>query len=423
MNYPTLVCKRCGLLLTLLIASVNLLMADALSDFTGSGAINAPQASVYIVDLKSGRELVAHNTDKPLIPASIMKSVTIATLLEKVGPDFRYSTPVYIDGDVADGVLAGNIIVIASGDPSVNTRHAPGSDDFPAEIADALKTLGIKRVEGRIIIDESDFPGPAINPNWASGDLPHSYGTGSHGFNFEDNASGKKSVKDPAGVFRTRLKSALAKAGISIGDSAVNGNLKRKSLLGEHRSQPIDELMRSCMMRSDNQFAEAFLRTVGKTYGSEGSSAEGAAKMTEYWRKRHAALSGINIVDGSGLSRANRVTTRFMADVLRMMASNPYYASFFPLAGQEGTLRSFLKDTPLDGWIAMKTGSMNGIQCYAGYKLDEEYAPTHIVVVMLNEMSNRSAARRQVEKLLLRTFVNDQQYDTYGSDSEPAEQD
>lgn len=420
MILPTSLFKRLGLLLTTVLVSVNLLLADALSDFTGSPAINAPQASVYIINLENGRELVAHNIDKPLIPASIMKSVTIATLLEKVGPDFRFATPVYMDGAVADGVLEGNIIVEASGDPSINTRHAPGSNDLPVEIADALKALGIKRVSGRVLIDESGFPGAAINPSWASGDLPHSYGTGTHGFNFEDNASGKKSVKDPAGVFRSRLRAALSKAGIALGDSNISSS-RHKTLLGEHRSEPVDEIMRSCMMRSDNQYAEAFLRAVGKTYGKEGSTAEGAAKLLEHWRKRHADMAGVNVVDGSGLSRSNRVTTRFMADVLRMMASNPYYASFFPLAGQEGTLRSFLKDTPLDGWIAMKTGSMNGIQCYAGYKLDEDYAPTHIVVVMLNEMANRGAARRQVEKLLLRTFVNDQQYDTYGDDSESAE--
>lgn len=93
-----------------------------------------------------------------------------------------------------------------------------------------------------------------------------------------------------------------------------------------------------------------------------------------------------------------------MADVLRHMSGNPYYASFFPLAGQEGTLKKFLAGTPLDGEIAMKTGSMNGIQCYAGYKLDSEYAPTHIVVVMMNRLSNRASARAALQKLLLAAF-------------------
>ena len=86
------------------------------------------------------------------------------------------------------------------------------------------------------------------------------------------------------------------------------------------------------------------------------------------------------------------------------MSIDPYYASFFPLAGQEGTLRRFLADTPLDSYIALKTGSMNGIQCYAGYKVDDNYAPTHAVVVILNNMSDRQAARKAVGDLLLSLF-------------------
>ncbi len=116
-------------------------------------------------------------------------------------------------------------------------------------------------------------------------------------------------------------------------------------------------------------------------------------------------MQGVNIVDGSGLSRQNRVTARFMAYVLAERSENPYYASFFPLAGQEGTLRSFLAETPLEGYVALKTGSMKGIQCYAGYKLDDNYAPTHIIVVMMNEMTNRTAAREGLRRLCSR-FLN-----------------
>ncbi len=122
------------------------------------------------------------------------------------------------------------------------------------------------------------------------------------------------------------------------------------------------------------------------------------------WRKHKAPMNSVNIVDGSGLSRSNRVTAEFMASVLKERSGNPYYASFFPLAGQEGTLKKFLCGTPLEGYVAMKTGSMKGIQCYAGYKLDDDYVPTHIIVVMLNNMSNRSLAREAVSGVLMSVF-------------------
>lgn len=382
-------------------------LADALTDFVESKAINAPQAAVLITDLATGEVLASHNADNPLIPASIMKCVTTATLLEEVGHEYRYETEVYTTGKISDGTLHGDLLVVASGDPSLNSRHLPEGGDIAREIAEALRLKGIRTVEGRIRVDESVFSGPAINPLWASGDLPHAYGTGSHGLNFEDNASGKSSVKDPSAVFITRVRSALSREGIETVGSEEASTDSRRHLLLTHRSPAADEIMRSCMMRSDNQYAEAMLRTVAVAKGKPGSTEEGASLETSQWKRRKAPSQGVTIVDGSGLSRSNRMTARFMTHVLKQMASNPYYASFFPLAGQEGTLRKFLAGTALDSYVALKTGSMNGIQCYAGYRLDDNYAPTHTVVVMLNEMGNRQAARAEVQKLLLNLLTDD----------------
>lgn len=388
-------------------SSVMLMLASELQDavcaFKQSAGLDSTQTSVLVIDIKSGERMIDINSSLPLIPASITKCVSTATLLEKVGSKFRYETPVWYTGGIHDGVIEGDLVIQASGDPSLNSTHDPGSSDIVAEIVDALKALKVHEIAGALVIDESDFPGPAINPTWQKGDLPHAYGTGTHGFNFEDNASGRRSVADPAVVFKSRLRGALAKAGIGIGSASVHAD-GRRHRLGEHRSEQIDEIMRSCMMRSDNQYAEALLRGVGLHYGKSGSTAKGAEEEMKYWKRQHADMEGVKIVDGSGLSRTNRITANFMADVLRHMSGNPYYASFFPLAGQEGTLKKFLAGTPLDGEIAMKTGSMNGIQCYAGYKLDSEYAPTHIVVVMMNRLSNRASARAALQKLLLAAF-------------------
>ncbi len=397
------VLKRTSLFLLLCVLAFIQVYADALSDFTGSRSINAPKTSVLVIDIEDGSEILSHNAELPLIPASIMKCVTTATLLEKTGSGFRYETPVYYTGNLEGGVIDGNIVVEASGDPSLNSVHDPESPDFVTEIVDVLLAAGVREVKGSVVVDEERYPGPAVNPLWASGDLGHSYGTGTHGFNFEDNASGKRSVSDPAAIFRSRLRAAAAAAGISIGQVDVS-NSGHRHRLGRHRSATVDEIMRSCMMRSDNQFAEAMLRKIGEEYGGEGSVAKGASEESKFWKHKKADMKGVSIYDGSGLSRSNRLTARFMADVLMCMADNPYYASFFPLAGQEGTLKRFLAGSALEGLIALKTGSMSGIQCYAGYKLDENYAPTHVVVVMMNDMANRTAARSQVETLLLKTF-------------------
>ena len=369
-------------------------------------AVNGQSTAVAVIDLSSGKTIAAAGEKNPLIPASVMKAVTVGSLMNEVDDDTRYRTEVFIDGPVRDGILEGNILVVGSGDPSLNSRHEPLSENICKEITEALRQRGVKSVAGRIITDGAIFPGPAVPPSWAKADLSTYYGTGIHGLNFEDNASGRNSVPNPAAVFESRLKSSLASAGITIDSRAVpQGD---RTLLVEHVSPQIYEIMRSCMMRSDNMFAESLLRTYALRRGEPGTTERAARLETDYWKERGLPMEGVTIVDGSGLSRSNRLTAAFLAAVLTEMADNVEYASFFPLAGQEGTLKKFLADTPLETYIALKTGSMNGIQCYAGYKVDEDFAPTHAVVVIGNSFpSSRAAFRQAVETMLLEIFADD----------------
>ena len=81
------------------------------------------------------------------------------------------------------------------------------------------------------------------------------------------------------------------------------------------------------------------------------------------------------------------------------------YVSLFPKAGRDGTLKRFLRKTRLDGKLALKTGSMTGVQCYAGYKLDGDDNPTHVVVIMVNNFGcERVDVRKAAERLLLELF-------------------
>ncbi|MDE7412263.1 MAG: D-alanyl-D-alanine carboxypeptidase/D-alanyl-D-alanine-endopeptidase [Muribaculaceae bacterium] len=376
--------------------------AGPLEIFTSSKGITPSQSAVMITDLKTGETIISYNVDKPLIPASIMKSVTVAGLLSHTGPSYRYVTDVMTTGPAVNGVLGGDVLVIGSGDPSLNSRHLMAGGDIVSEIVKALSSKGIKRIKGKIKVDESIWAGPATVSSWGTGDLSQAYGTGQHGLNFQDNANGGKSVANPAGVFLSKMKTELASAGIVL----ENGEMPetKRQLLVSHQSVPVDEIMRSCMMRSDNQYAEAMLRTLAVVKNKPGSTSEGARLNTDFWTGHRAPMAGVNIVDGSGLSRQNKVTAAFMTHVLQTMWHDPYYVSFFPLAGVEGTLRKFLAGTPLESYIAMKTGSMTGIQCYAGYKLNDDYEPTHTIVVVMNQLVNRDVARKSVENMLLSLF-------------------
>ncbi len=374
--------------------------------FVKASGIKPESVAVMITDLSDNKVIGSHNISTPLIPASIMKSVTTAALLNKVGPNYRYHTGIFIDGSLDMGILRGNLVIVGACDPSVNSMSEPYGQNIIEEITDALRLAGINKIEGKIIIDESEFAGSPRPDSWMAADFRESYGTGIHAFNFENNARGGRSVENPSSVFISRLKSALAKEMISIDEKDLG--IGKRTQIFDHVSPPIDEIMRSCMMRSDNMFAEAMLRTYGKLEGKDGSTPSAANSEYAFWVERKMPMEGVEIIDGSGLSRQNRVTAEFMNGILTQMSGDATYASFFPLAGQEGTLKKFLAETPLDSYIAMKTGSMKGIQCYAGYKLDEDYVPTHSVVIIMNDIvGKRDRVRKAAENMLLDIFINE----------------
>lgn len=375
---------------------------NAVEEFASS--LRRDRCSLYVYDLRADTLVAAYNDTVPLTPASITKSISVASTLLSSGTDFKYHTKIYGTGPVADGVLEGNLLIVGGGDPSLGAECDPKGTDIRTELTAAMKRAGITAVRGKILTDGSIFPGPATHPSWGSGDLAASYGTGCHGLNYRQNKSGKSAVKNPAATLRQALAQNLQANGITLMDSALSDTQSRHLLL-DHPSPPISEIMRSCMMRSDNLYAEAILRTLPLVNSLSASTAKGVEMEKELWRGRGAPMQGVTLADGSGLSRQNKFTARFLGFILRQMAHDQDYASFFPLAGQEGTMKNMFKGSPLDSYIALKTGTMRGVRCLAGYMLDDDFAPTHAVVIMSNDApggpaSVNSAAQKVLESLL-----------------------
>ena len=400
--------KRNFILSVLLVTFIFAFGSSPIDTFLKSKGITPASTAVFIQDLKTGEILATHNSERALLPASIMKTVTIAGLLKEKGPEERFHTLVVTDGPVKGNTIEGDLLIIGSGDPTLGADCAPESADIADEIIAAMRHKGINTIDGNIKIDNSLYCGPSCPPSWASGDLDEAYGTGCHALNFRRNASGSRAVKNPESVFMSYLTTRLRNAGITINGNprGAHENIAKDSdsIILDHVSDTYAEVMRSCMMRSDNLFAETLLRTFALARGKEGSTTAGADEMLSFWKEIGIPVKGVTLIDGSGLSRSNRVTAQFINGILQHMGDNEEYASFMPLAGQEGTLSSFLKDTELDAYVAMKTGSMKGIQCYAGYKLDEQFAPTHSIVIIMNDIGPRSAARKAAENLLLDIF-------------------
>ncbi|MDE5828225.1 MAG: D-alanyl-D-alanine carboxypeptidase, partial [Duncaniella sp.] len=143
--------------------------------------------AILIRDLRFGHDIVSANIDRALIPASVMKSVTVASMLNLADPMERFATPILAEGRIADGVLEGNLVVKVCGDPTIESQFLPESQGFADSIAAAVRRLGITKILGKVIIDESDFPDATTPPGWMAEDIPWYYGARLQGANFRDN--------------------------------------------------------------------------------------------------------------------------------------------------------------------------------------------------------------------------------------------
>jgi D-alanyl-D-alanine carboxypeptidase/D-alanyl-D-alanine-endopeptidase (penicillin-binding protein 4) len=145
---------------------------------------------IKVVSLDTGRVLFEENAGKLLRPASNMKLYTVAAALDRLSPDYRFSTSVYAyTRPDAAGVVHGDITIYGRGDPSIAARFNNGNyfkaiDDLATRIAAA----GVKRVEGDIVGDESYFVGPKYGSGWNWEDLTWYYGAEITPLTANDNA-------------------------------------------------------------------------------------------------------------------------------------------------------------------------------------------------------------------------------------------
>lgn len=436
-----------------------LILATAPRVFAGGTVLGidgeeATSVGIYIKDIETGRVLYEVNSQQALTPASVLKAVTSASVLSVSGMDAVFTTKVMLRGTKrADGTFVGDIVVAGAGDPTLETENFKSRLGFCDSIAAALKRRKITKLTGSIIVRQSlKDSGP--NTKWEIEDVAWPYGAGLYGFNWRDNCTkvypvtgrtvpevpGLKvtlrqvttgndivrgiysdrliaytrdtknvkwtlstSVPDPAAVFVCELTKTLKAAGISVGTKPANAGLE-ESLIYTHCSAAYGDILRSLMVRSDNLFAEGVLRTLAPADSRD----KAIKRMKEIWATRGINTRYTNIYDGSGLTRANRLSPRFIADVLEWMAKSPMavdYASFFPRAGKEGTLRGFLAKSDIAESIALKTGSVSSVQCYAGYRVDSEGNPTHVIVIMVNGFfCPRRQVREASEQLLTDIF-------------------
>ncbi|MGH9004679.1 MAG: D-alanyl-D-alanine carboxypeptidase/D-alanyl-D-alanine endopeptidase, partial [Acidimicrobiia bacterium] len=130
------------------------------------------------------------------------------------------------------------------------------------------------------------------------------------------------------------------------------------------RSEPFSEVVASMVRESNNTAAELITREVGVRAGAGGSTPAGVAAVTAELTRLGLPTTGLRLGDGSGLEATNTVTCAVLVDALaRVKGLRPTLA----VAGRSGTLVRRLVDTPLEGKLFAKTGTLKGVGGLTGF--------------------------------------------------------
>jgi D-alanyl-D-alanine carboxypeptidase/D-alanyl-D-alanine-endopeptidase (penicillin-binding protein 4) len=415
-----------------------------ITQLIGAQRLPGSAVSFVIVDPDTGRVVMSQNPDTPRSPASTVKTVTTFAALDMLGPTFIWQTRAWIrDGDLylqgggdpymtlerwwsfvqglraqglrsipRDIVIDNTAFSVENEDPgafdrrpnrsynvvpdalmvnfqSIDFRLAANADAHRVEISASPAPIGLDienhvryapgrcngyaaRVDFKVASPDQDrvvFSG-ALSPHCAERTFarvllrPATYAFGVF----------VQLWRESGGEFSGKLRSAATPA-------------DAKALYG-FDSLSLAEIIRLTNKHSNNLMARHLLLTLGKErFGDPATVEKGVDAIAEWGRARDFDLRGVDIDNGSGLSRSTHISVLQMSKILSAAYHSrfaPEYLASFPLAGMDGTLRSRMKTAPA-GSVRLKTGHLVGVSGVAGF-VTTAAGKTYVLVSLVNNV-------------------------------------
>lgn len=343
------------------------------------------------------QNLYTRNPATQLVPASNNKLFTTAAALTKLGAQYQLRTPVFGNSDSPD--LA-TLRVIGQGDPSFGTAQLN-------LLTQQLRQRGIRQV-GQLIGDDTVFRGADFNPYWDQEDRGQGYAPPINSLMLNQNNIYDGAVPNPGNYFVGEFRSQLTKVGIQVKSStlvkrtpAPPGEVELAAVV----SPPLASLIFETNRESDNAYAEAILKTLGRLQDPTtlNSTASGVAAVRSILTSLGVNSNRYNMVDGSGLADRNRASAEAFVQTLQAMAESPNADVFrrsLAVAGVSGTLSNRFRGTPAQGIVSAKTGTITGVVALSGYVTPPGYAPI-VFSVIVNSGNSASTVRTSVDSLVV----------------------
>jgi len=414
-------------------------LVQAVDALLQNNCLNQSQTAVSIVALPSGRSVYTRNTETPLLPASVTKLVTTAAALHYLGSEYHFKTDISYTGDRVGDVIMGDLVIKGGGDPKLTSEQlwyivsqikghgiheitgnllidndffdkylrvpAWGSQTTATAYDANLCALSVNfNVVGVHILPSKEVGEPVIvwlepetdylslvnlgkTTKRGNNTVSASRATSEEGIQIKVAGSmplGSQektiflNVPDPVSYAATTFRSFLQQSGINIhGDTRIGSTPSNLTLLYRHYSAPISTILKELNTYSNNFIAEQIVKTIAaEVTQTPGSHEEGQRLIHAFLRSIGINTQEVNLVDGSGLSRENRIAVGAITDLLTISYNRfdigPDFIAALKIMGAEGSFSKRFSDSPARSLIRAKTGTLSGVSNLAGYVENED---------------------------------------------------
>jgi len=409
--------------------------------------LDAGDLSIHVQELGSGREVLAHNADTPRNPASVLKLLTTFAALDELGPAHTWRTDVYLDGQLENGVLAGDLVLRGGGDPYLVQER------FWLLLRE-LRRRGLERIDGDLVLDTGYFS-PTPEDRAAFDNQPlRAYNVTPHAllvnfnvvrFWFEPAAEGVLVDMEPplanlrvdnrlqpaAGRCRGYQRGIAVRARRAEREVTFSGEFPAacgryslaRSVLGHEdfvfglftalwremggefggglvvaetpadaerfftmTSLPLGEVIRSINKYSNNVMTRQLLYTLGAgRYGPPGTEEKGRRAIAAWLAERGFRFPELVLENGAGRSREARITARHMTALLAAAWASPWMPEFAASMAISGMDGTYgrRRGAAIAGRARLKTGSLDHVSTLAGY-LQADDGTRYAVTILHN---------------------------------------
>ena len=419
---------------------------------------------IAIETLGTRRSLYSHDADRFFIPASNVKILTTAAVLQKFGATYRIRTAVY-------GTPSPNgwkLRLVGRGDPSFGDRQLK-------DLAQQLKRRGIQRIS-ELIAEDRYFGQETVNSDWAVGDIQAAYAVPVNSLILNENGLGLKlipqalgqplkvewddpteasfwsienrsrtvdpkseefttvgrdlsqpilkvsgqlhvgsapspdavAIPNPGEYFLRKFVRSLTEAGMTIERSNVSNESVQSNgtELARIDSSPLSELVKEANHNSNNLYAEVFLRMLGvynPTTPGQTVLERGLVALKTELNQFGIDKAEIELADGSGLSRQNWSTPIAVVKVLQASSEQPqgkYFRDSLPIAGVSGTLQNRFQNSPAKGITQAKTGTLTGVTALSGYINPPNHSPIAFSIIINQSLDTATVQRDAIDEIV-----------------------